>query len=79
MPHSIEKPVPDSHFRLLPCAVCQSQEVGYQARTASGKAKFRVRCAGCGKKTTWWPCKHDAQMDWNRISRTRGKHYEHVT
>lgn len=65
MQTSIEKPLPDSQFRLLPCKGCKSNEVGYQTSTVSIGEAYRVKCLDCGQRTPWWPCKHDAQIDWN--------------
>lgn len=65
MPYTVEMPVPDSQFRLCHCKGCKSKEVGYQVSVDENKARFRVKCCGCGKHTPWWPCKHDAQFDWN--------------
>lgn len=65
MPNSIEKPLPDSQFRLLPCKGCKSYDVGYQETVTGGRKNYRVKCIGCGQRTPWWPCRHDAQIDWN--------------
>lgn len=64
MPYTLEKPVPDSQFRLLRCKSCKA-ESGYQTSIEAGRPIFRVKCEGCKQITPWWPCKHDAQVDWN--------------
>lgn len=59
------RPEQDSQFRLLPCA-CGNEDVGYQTCPSIHGAEYRVKCLNCGRKTPWYPCRHDAQWDWNR-------------
>lgn len=62
----VDKPPADSQYRLLPCN-CGADEAGYQVwPTYGGGKQFRVKCPACGQETPCWPCKHDAQLDWNR-------------
>ena len=65
MPDAIEviRPDPDSHFRLLPCKVCQSEDIAYERHLCG----WRVRCQACGHAVdigTYVP--HEAQVAWNK-------------
>ena len=64
----IRKPVPDSHFRLIPCGCCKSDNVAYVKYLDSGRELFRVSCFDCGNtvKPDDAVCAHDAQQFWNR-------------
>lgn len=62
--YTLEKPEPDSQFRLLPCKACKAG-AAYQIGQEARKPIYRVKCGGCGQVTPWWPCRHDAQIDWN--------------
>lgn len=59
-------PDPDSHFRLLPCKVCESGNVAYVRYQAGARSPWRVQCLACGhvvdRKHT---ARHDAQVAWN--------------
>lgn len=59
-------PDPDSHFRLLPCKACQSEDVAYVQYQAGALMPWRVQCLSCGhvvdKGTV---VRHDAQNAWN--------------
>ena len=63
----IKKPDPDSHFKLLPCKKCQSDDVAYVHYNGRGGAKWRVECFNCGhtvdKGNT---VRHDAQLACNK-------------
>lgn len=58
------RPAPDSQFRLLPCD-CGSEDVVYQSCPSIHGDEYRVKCLNCGRKTSWYPCRHDAQCAWN--------------
>ena len=60
-----DRPQPDSHFRLLLCGKCSSEDVVYKSTVTGGRTQFFVKCLGCGQRTPWYLCKHDAQCDWN--------------
>lgn len=69
------KPAQDSQFRLIPCRSCKNDNAVYQERVTGGKKNYRVKCLGCGQRTPWWPCRHDAQIDWNSRFGECGKHF----
>ena len=62
------RPAPDSQFRLRPC-VCGSEYVVYQPSTEEPRPFYRVMCLNCGRKTSWHPCRHDAQNAWCEMVR----------
>lgn len=66
----IESAVPDSHFRLLPCPECSSDNVAYVQYMQGRQEPWKVRCFDCGytvdKQTLF---KHEAQVHWNRRCR----------
>lgn len=64
----IRKPEPDSHFRLVPCKECKSDNVAYVKYLDADREKFRVSCFDCGHtvKPENADCAHDAQLVWNR-------------
>lgn len=63
----INHPAPDSHFRLLPCKVCRSEDVAYVRYQAGALSPWRVQCLACGhvvdKRTE---VRREAQVSWNR-------------
>ena len=64
MPDAIEviRPDPDSHFRLLPCRVCQSEDIAYERPWG-----WRVRCQACGHAVDIGThVRHEAQVAWNK-------------
>ena len=68
---SVEAAAPDSHFRLLPCPACQSENVAYvQYSLGRNREPWKVRCFDC-KYTVdrQAACKHDAQAHWNKEGR----------
>lgn len=63
---SIQKPVPDSQYRLRPCK-CGSDNVAYVHYNGKGGAAWRVKCFDCGYTVDKGnKVKHDAQLAWNR-------------
>lgn len=58
----IEKPDPDSQYRLRPCA-CGSSDVYYICY--GYYAFYTAVCNTCGKQTTLNRTKHHAQIEWN--------------
>ena len=65
MGYEAYKPQEDSWFRLLRCCGCHSEDVVYIQVTTGGQPQYRARCRFCGRRTPWYSCKHDAQVDWN--------------
>lgn len=63
----IKKPVPDSHFRLIPCGNCHGDNVAYIKYLDMNQEKFRISCFDCGYtvKPENAVCAHDAQLVWN--------------
>lgn len=63
----IKRPDPDSHFRLLPCKACRSEDVAYVRYQAGALTPWRVQCLACGhvvdKQTV---IRHEVQIAWNR-------------
>lgn len=56
------RPDPDSHFRLLPCKVCQSEDIAYERPWG-----WRVRCQACGHTVDIGThVRHEAQVAWNK-------------
>ena len=59
----VVRPDPDSHFRLLPCKVCQSEDVCYEYRPWG----WLVRCQACGHTLDIGThIRHEAQVAWNK-------------
>lgn len=63
----IKKPVPDSHFLLLPCE-CKSTNVAYVKYKHPDGERWRVQCLDCGKiADPGRPApRHEVQVLWNR-------------
>lgn len=62
----IKVPAPDSHFKLLPCRKCKSDNVAYVHYNGRGGAKWRVKCFDCGYTVDkGHRVRHDAQVAWN--------------
>lgn len=70
----IEKPEPDSQYRLCPCS-CGSQEVAYAQYIGDGLAPmWRVVCTDCGATVDIHTnVKHQAQVAWNNRRKNHGK------
>ena len=69
----IIKPVPDSHFRLVPCESCGGDNVAYVKYMHPTKGeRWRVVCFDCGETvdTGCAVCRHRAQLAWNERSAT---------
>ena len=77
----IMKPEPDSHFRLLPCKKCQSDNVAYEHYNGRGGAAWRVKCFDCGHTVDKGNrVQHDAQQIWNgNAGKVGGKHGKRVS
>ena len=61
------RPDPDSHFRLVPCKACRSDQVVYEQYLAGEKFPWRVRCQGCGCMVDkGMEIRHEAQVAWNK-------------
>lgn len=66
----IESGAPDSHFRLLPCPVCQSDNVAYIRYMLDRQEPWKVRCFDCGHTVDEQASiKHKAQAAWNKEDR----------
>lgn len=67
---AVIKPEPDSHFLLLPCPECKSDNVAYVGYMLGGLEPWRVQCFDCGhtvdKQTIF---RHNAQRHWNEEAR----------
>lgn len=62
----IKKPDPDSHFRLLPCKACRSENIAYVRYQAGAIMPWRVQCFDCGHVVDKGAiARHDAQIAWN--------------
>lgn len=63
----INRPKPDTHFRLLPCKSCRSDNAAYVKYRSGSVELFRVSCFDCGYtvKPKQAACAHDAQLAWN--------------
>lgn len=66
----IEAAAPDSHFRLLPCPCCHSDNVAYVQYMTGIQEPWKVRCFDCGytvdEQKIW---RHEAQVVWNKKAR----------
>ena len=61
----IIKPDPRSHYRLLPCN-CGGEPVYRNIEYDFTDVDYwRVACPTCGRQTTDFHARHDAQVDWN--------------
>ena len=62
----MQKPDPDSQYRLKNCR-CSSGEVVYlYCKDVFGHLGWRVKCMDCMAETiSSYPIKHDAQISWN--------------
>lgn len=59
------KPAPDSHYRLLPCN-CGGEPLYHHLEYDFTDVDYwRVVCPVCGRQTTDFHARHDAQIDWN--------------
>lgn len=58
----IIKPVPDSHYRLVPCK-CGSDNVAYVLGT---DGRWRVQCFDCDHTGAGDLIRHGAQVKWNK-------------
>lgn len=59
------KPAPDSQYRLVPCR-CGGEPVYHHLEYDWTDVDYwRVACPVCGRQTTDFHIKHDAQIDWN--------------
>lgn len=62
---NLDKPDLESQFLLLPCGACRGEDVVYVQFNTGGQRLYLAKCRGCGQRTPWYGCKHDAQVDWN--------------
>lgn len=70
-----ESAAPDSHFRLLPCPGCRSDNVAYVQYMLGRQEPWKVRCFDCGYTVDQQKIfKHEAQVAWN--TNARGEDYE---
>lgn len=69
----IIKPLPDSHFLLLPCWQCESDNVAYIEYLHLGGARWRVQCLDCGATVAHeQPApRHQLQVEWNGKSKSK--------
>lgn len=64
---AVMKPEPDSHFLLLPCPVCKSDNVAYVEYKEGIQEPWRVCCFDCGYTVDKQSVlRHDAQKHWNK-------------
>lgn len=67
---SINKPEPDSHFRLCNCPVCNGDNVAYVEYKKGTQEPWRVDCFDCGHIVDGQSSnRHDAQQLWNHQGR----------
>ena len=67
----VDAAAPDSHFRLLPCPCCHSDNVAYVQYKQGVQEPWRVRCFDCGHTVDKQAIfRHEAQGHWNREART---------
>ena len=59
---------PDSQFVLLPCPVCQGDNVAY-VQTANDGEMWHGKCFDCGFTGDGAAVRHDAQLLWNNESK----------
>ena len=63
----IEAAVPDSHYRLLPCPECGSDNVAYVQYMTGIQEPWKVCCFDCGFTVDQQKIfRHEAQVAWNR-------------
>lgn len=63
----VERADPDSHFRLLPCPGCRSDNVAYVQYMLGRQEPWKVRCFDCGYTVDRQKIfKHEAQVAWNK-------------
>lgn len=63
----INKPKPDSQYRLRRCKKCKGDNVAYVHYNGRGGAKWCVECFDCGHKVDKGnTVRHDAQLAWNK-------------
>lgn len=68
----IEKADPDSHFRLLPCPNCGSDNVAYVQYMIGIQEPWKVRCFDCGHAVDKQAIfKHEAKRYWDRVCQDR--------
>lgn len=65
----IKKPATDSQFLLLPCPVCQSDNVAYVQKKTNGTELWHGCCFDCGLTGEGAAVMHDAQLLWNKKSK----------
>lgn len=66
----IDAAAPDSHFRLLPCPMCRSDNVAYVQYMLGRQEPWKVRCFDCGYTVDRQKIfKHEAQVAWNKNAR----------
>ena len=71
----VDAAAPDSHFRLLPCPACRSENVAYVQYMLGRQEPWKVRCFDCGFTVDQQKIfKHEAQVDWNKNA--KGEDYE---
>ena len=64
---SVEAAAPDSHFRLVPCPACHSDNVAYVQYMLGIQEPWKVRCFDCGYTVDQQKIfKHEAQVAWNK-------------
>lgn len=61
----IEKPEPDTHYRLRACE-CGSSDVAYIKTIKLGRGtEWVAGCITCGRTTRACTAQHSAQIEWN--------------
>lgn len=69
----IDAAAPDSHFRLLPCPCCHSDNVAYVQYMFGRQEPWKVHCFDCGYTVDQQRIfKHEAQVAWNKTVRGDG-------
>ena len=63
----VETAAPDSHFLLLPCPECHSDNVAYIQYMFGIQEPWKVMCFDCGHTVDAQKIfRHEAQVAWNR-------------
>ena len=63
----IKSAAPDSHFRLIPCPECGSNNVAYVQYMLDRQKSWKVRCFDCGYTVDKQKIfRQEAQVAWNQ-------------
>lgn len=74
----IEAAAPDSHFRLLPCPKCRSDNAAYVQYILGIQEPWKVRCFDCGHTVDMAKVfRHEAQAAWNNHAKEETDDRDH--